>query len=583
VKRSDLLIFLFVCTFLTGADIVIINGDAAGVGLNDPEPRAPIAGNNGTTLGEQRLNVISRAVEIWAASLDSDVPIRILARSITLPCTTNQGTLARASANVVNANFPNAPIADIWYHGALANALAGFDLLPDDHDITVEYNLALDDDPGCLGGDGWYYGFDHDEGFQSDLLAVLLHEFAHGLGFANFLDESTGEFLIGRTDIYTFFTYDTETDLAWDDMTQSQLLDSVGNDPNVVWVGDNVTDAFPDYVAGLPDVSVTTPNDIAGTERGQPAQFGPRFPVEGMSSEVVLAVDGTDPVNNGCEPLTNGADLLGKIVLIDRGECDFTVKVANAQAQGALAVMIANNVADGLPPMGGSDPSITIPSVGITQALGNQMKTWLPGVQVSIDPSTVDFEGSNEGFLRLHAPNPVALGSSISHWTIDATPSLLMEPNITPDLTDDVDLTLFQFMDLGWPLLLCSPIINDGQTVVADACVGDTVTFSINGEGDDVTYQWRKNGAELMGETDPSLELTGLDQADAGDYDCVLTNGCDESQMSGTFALSVDDVVFETVLAALWNTSSDNPCRDLDDNAIVDILDLVGLVSNTGP
>jgi len=583
VKKSELFFFLFACTSLFGADIVIINGDDPGVGLNDPEPRAPIAGNNGTTLGEQRLNVIARAVEIWAANLDSDVPIRILARSTTQFCTPTQGVLASAGANVVNANFANAPIADIWYHGALANALAGFDLLPDDHDINVQFNLALDESPDCLGGNGWYYGFDHNEGVQSDLLATLLHEFAHGLGFSNFFNESTGQFFNGRTDIYTFFTYDTETDMAWDDMTRPELLDSVGNDPNVVWVGDNVTGALGDFLNPLVDVTVTTPNDIAGTEVGQPANFGPSFPPEGISGEVVLVTDGTDPFNDGCEPLTNGGALAGKIALIDRGACNFTVKVAEAQAVGAIAVLIANNVADGLPPMGGDDPSITIPSVGISQAMGDQMKAWLPGVEVMIGPSNVNFEGTNEGFLRLHAPEAVSQGSSISHWTIDATPSLLMEPNITSFLTDDVDLTLFQFLDLGWPLLACSPIINDGQTVDADACVGDTVTFSINGEGDDVTYQWRKNGVELMGETDPSLELTGLDLADAGDYDCVLTNGCDESQVSGLFALSVDDAVFETALAALWNTSSDNPCRDLDDNAIVDILDLVGLVSNTGP
>ena len=37
------------------ATIVIINGNAAGVGFNDPTAAAPVGGNAGTTLGQQRL------------------------------------------------------------------------------------------------------------------------------------------------------------------------------------------------------------------------------------------------------------------------------------------------------------------------------------------------------------------------------------------------------------------------------------------------------------------------------------------------------------------------------------------------
>ena len=38
------------------ATIVIVNQNDPGVGFNDPTPVAPVGGNPGTTLGQQRLN-----------------------------------------------------------------------------------------------------------------------------------------------------------------------------------------------------------------------------------------------------------------------------------------------------------------------------------------------------------------------------------------------------------------------------------------------------------------------------------------------------------------------------------------------
>jgi hypothetical protein len=47
------------------ATITIINKDSAGVGLNDPTAAAPVGGNPGTTIGDQRLNVFKEAARIW--------------------------------------------------------------------------------------------------------------------------------------------------------------------------------------------------------------------------------------------------------------------------------------------------------------------------------------------------------------------------------------------------------------------------------------------------------------------------------------------------------------------------------------
>jgi hypothetical protein len=50
----------------------------------------------------------------------------------------------------------------------------------------------------------------------------------------------------------------------------------------------------------------------------------------------------------------------------------------------------------------------------------------------------------------LFSTNPIQSGSSISHWDTIAFPNLLMEPNINPDLTHNVDLTLPLLRDIGW-------------------------------------------------------------------------------------------------------------------------------------
>src|SRR4051794_12681064 len=62
------------------AQFVIVNINAAGVGFNDPTPAAPVGGNPGTTLGEQRLIAFQHAAQLWSARLDSSVPIRIRAQ-----------------------------------------------------------------------------------------------------------------------------------------------------------------------------------------------------------------------------------------------------------------------------------------------------------------------------------------------------------------------------------------------------------------------------------------------------------------------------------------------------------------------
>ncbi|MEO0321359.1 MAG: M36 family metallopeptidase [Myxococcota bacterium] len=85
-----------------------------------------------------------------------------------------------------------------------------------------------------------------------------------------------------------------------------------------------------------------------------------------------LVDDGTGSTRDGCEPITN--DLSGTIALIDRGGCNFIVKVRNAQAQGAVGVIIMNNRGGGPTTLGGDeDPSVTIPATMVSQGNGGRL------------------------------------------------------------------------------------------------------------------------------------------------------------------------------------------------------------------
>jgi hypothetical protein len=111
--------------------------------------------------------------------------------------------------------------------------------------------------------------------------------------------------------------------------------------------------------------------------------------------------------------------------------------------------------------MGGVYPAITIPSVGVTQALGNALRQ-LPqlsnpgrgGLPVNLRLSSTIRAGTSGGFPRLYAPNPLEQGSSVSHWDTSLNPNQLMEPFLSSDLTHQrtppQDLTFSVLRDIGW-------------------------------------------------------------------------------------------------------------------------------------
>lgn len=66
---------------------------------------------------------------------------------------------------------------------------------------------------------------------------------------------------------------------------------------------------------------------------------------------------------------------------------------------------------------------------------------------------------------------------------------------------------------------------NQPQSVTS--CPGSDVSFSVAVAGvGPFTYQWQFNGFDLPGQTSASINLTDINQLDAGQYLCVVSNSC---------------------------------------------------------
>ena len=116
---------------------------------------------------------------------------------------------------------------------------------------------------------------------------------------------------------------------------------------------------------------------LAGDYPAVSANFGAELPDDTpIVGQLALAIDDNQGVSedpyDACDALTNGPDLNGNIAVIRRGECQFGFKVLAAETQGAIAVIIVNNVPDAPIVMapGEVGDQVTISSVMISQEDG---------------------------------------------------------------------------------------------------------------------------------------------------------------------------------------------------------------------
>jgi uncharacterized protein (TIGR03382 family)/uncharacterized repeat protein (TIGR01451 family) len=447
------------------AKIVINNQNGPGDGFNDPTPAKPVGGNPGTTGGEQRQIAFAFAAGRWGATIQSDRTIVIDAKFSDLECSKDGIVLGAAGPTGQESADPSFPEQSIWYPTALANAFAGKDFTPSEGEIQANFNWRLGDDD-CGGADaGWYYGLDGKFPVgMTDLPTVLLHEFSHGLGFLTFSIQG-GHNQNDIPDIFEKFAFDNVANKTWLEMTDEERAASSVRPDQVVWSGTNVTNRAATLLDYRTVFGITAP---AGSEEEIAfvgAEFGPK-PGLDFGGEVAMVMDAAGgTATDGCAAVSG---VSGKIALIDRSlatatkACSFKLKVANAQAAGATAVIISDYANDAEPPGGMADDAevkteITIPSMFVLNDSGQALKAALQVGTTTVDfhkVVTPNFPGTDANDrVYLYTPAKFNAGSSVSHFNSgEAVPSLLMEPYIHTDIPLGLDLTPAYMADIGWTL-----------------------------------------------------------------------------------------------------------------------------------
>lgn len=145
-----------------------------------------------------------------------------------------------------------------------------------------------------------------------------------------------------------------------------------------------------------------------------------------------------------------------------------------------------------------------------------------------------------------------------------------------------------------------NPVIEQ-QPEDVNGSVGEPVAFSVSASGEDLVYQWRRDGSALedggniSGANAATLNISGATNADAGLYDVLVSNTCGTAISDGATLTvigvigdlngdSVVDVSDLLILLGQWGPcprSSDCPA-DLNGDGAVDVSDLLILLSNWG-
>ncbi len=185
----------------------------------------------------------------------------------------------------------------------------------------------------------------------------------------------------------SMFTVTSPDDIALLAAAKAGVLASVaaGNDgPNFQTVGSPSGNPAVITVAAstrtgehsVEAIMVDAPASVAGKYASREASFTPPLidsdPIE---SQLILVDDGDTSLPDGgtgnlmdaCQALTNSDEISGNIAFIERGGCDFDLKIMHAEDAGAAAVIVFNISGDPIVMVGDSG-SIGIPAVMIGSA-----------------------------------------------------------------------------------------------------------------------------------------------------------------------------------------------------------------------
>ena len=121
-------------------------------------------------------------------------------------------------------------------------------------------------------------------------------------------------------------------------------------------------------------ITVKSPSSLGGQFSCTSAAFGPKLEYDKPVCGEVLVGNGLTSKEIGCDTIVSSVK--GKIAIIKRGTCNFSVKCFNAQKSGAIACIIFNNAAGAgsiLMGAGTNGADVTIPCAMVSLEDGNKI------------------------------------------------------------------------------------------------------------------------------------------------------------------------------------------------------------------
>jgi len=157
------------------------------------------------------------------------------------------------------------------------------------------------------------------------------------------------------------------------DAVRAEAQDGGGfNNANMATPGDGGNPRMQMYLWNTGTASgsftVNAPASIADSYPSSASStFGPGFPVDGLTGNLVLVEDSETPFTNGCSDILNEEEVSGNIAILYRGGCSFVDKALFAQQAGATGLIVINNIVgeDPITP-GGTSTEVNIPSLMIS-------------------------------------------------------------------------------------------------------------------------------------------------------------------------------------------------------------------------
>ena len=195
------------------------------------------------------------------------------------------------------------------------------------------------------------------------------------------------------------------------------------------------------------DITYADTIDVSGNNVPSNLSTLTAFPaIDSVTLNSPLTAPIVDVVQLGDDPLLCAApaagSLTGDVALITRGTCDFSVKVPNAYAAGAVGVVLINNSANPatLTNWGGLDGA-PIPALMISQSDGQNLQTFVdanPSTKVTLNTQEAQVSATSLGIVPESVAYFASRGPSVGNYGLKpdlaavATNFLLAAEDVDP-------------------------------------------------------------------------------------------------------------------------------------------------------